>query len=79
MIYIFEGTYTGQGTNPIYSILQVLGDSSKCGENHYFVDIPYDTELTSLLEFFEMNLETQNGKIKPFDAEKLDGKIRVRI
>ena len=50
----------------------VLGDPSKCGENHYFVDIPHDI---SFFEFMEMNFETENGKIKPFKTARLDGKF----
>ena len=72
MLYTFKGTYSGQGTNPEFPIMIVLGDPSKCAENHYFVDIPHDI---SFFEFMEMNFETENGRIKPFKIARLDGKF----
>ena len=46
--------------------------SQNCGKNHYVVDIPDDI---SLFEFFEMNLEFENGKMKSLNAlEQIDGK-----
>lgn len=44
--------------------------SQNCGDNHYVVEIPDDI---SLFEFFEMNLEFENGKMKSFKTEELDG------
>ena len=76
MLFTFKGTYNGQGTNPEFPIMLVLGDPSKCGENHYFVDIPHDI---SFFEFMEMNFETENGKIKPFKTARLDGKFKKRV
>lgn len=76
MLFTFKGTYNGQGTNPEFPIMVVLGDPSKCGENHYFVDIPHDI---SFFEFMEMNFETENGKIKPFKTARLDGKFKKRV
>ena len=57
-------------------MMLAFGDPSKCGENHYFVDIPHDV---SLFEFMDMNLETENEKIKPFKTEKLDGEFLNRL
>ena len=46
--------------------------SKNCGKNHYVVDIPNEI---SLFEFFEMNLEFENGKMKSLNAlEQIDGK-----
>lgn len=45
--------------------------SQNCGKNHYIVEIPNDI---SLFEFFETNLEFENGKMKSFKTEELDGK-----
>jgi len=45
--------------------------SQNCAKNHYIVEIPNDI---SLFEFLEMNLEFENGKMKSFKTEELDGK-----
>ena len=73
-MYTFKGTYSGQGTNPEFPFLFVDQSPSKCGKNHYFVDIPHDN---SLFHFMEMNLETGSGseKILPFKTGQFDGKF----
>ena len=65
--YTYKGTYTGELTDKYFVI-----PSQNCGKNHYVVDIPNDI---SLFEFFEMNLEFENGKMKSLNGlEQIDGK-----
>ena len=65
--YTYKGTYTGELTDKYFVI-----PSQNCGKNHYVVDIPNDI---SLFEFFEMNLEFENGKMKSLnELEQIDGK-----
>ena len=62
-----SGTHAAALTDKYFVI-----PSQNCGKNHYVVDIPNDI---SLFEFFEMNLEFENGKMKSFNAvEQIDGK-----
>ena len=65
--YTYKGTTSTHLTDKYFVM-----PSQNCGKNHYVVNIPNDI---SLFEFFEMNLEFENGKMKSLNAlEQIDGK-----
>ena len=65
--YTYKGTTSTHLTDKYFVM-----PSQNCGKNHYVVDIPNEI---SLFEFFEMNLEFENGKMKSLNAlEQIDGK-----
>ena len=69
ILYTFKDTYldsNGQVADKFF-----LLPSQNCGKNNFYVEIE---DAISLFDFFELNLEFENGKMKSFTTEQMDGK-----